>query len=46
MRLNQVMVANSAIKWLAHVAGYMTEKNCLGLVLGLPGVVNSPVGEG
>ena len=40
------MVANSAIKLLDPVVGYMTEKNYLGLVLGSLGAVKSPVGEG
>ena len=45
MQFNQVTVVNSVIKLLAHVAGYMTEKSCLGLVLGWPGAVKSQVGE-
>ena len=46
MQFNQVTVANSAIKWLDHVADYMIEKSYLGLVLGLLGAVKSQVGEG
>ena len=46
MQFNQVMVANSAIKLLDPVAGYMIEKSYLGLVLGSLGEVKSPVGEG
>ena len=46
MKFNQVTVANTVIKWLAPVVGYMTEKSCLGLVLGSLGEVKSLVGEG
>ncbi len=45
MQLSQVTVANSVIKWLDPVAGYTTEKSCLGLVLGSLGAVKNPVGE-
>ena len=46
MKFNQVTVANSAIKLLGPVAGYMTEMSCLGLVQGSLGAVKSPAGEG
>ena len=45
MQLNQAMGDNLAIKWLDPVAGYMTEKSCLGLVLGSLGAVKNQVGE-
>ena len=45
MKFNQVMAANSATKWLDPVAGYMTEKSCLGLVLDWLGAVKSQAGE-